>query len=124
MLSFRDNVSGHCGTLAQATLPTPVASVIAAHDGESDVGCVGTSPLLDSAYARGGAVGVSWYQDSPDVSLELIETLAIEREAAVIDVGGGASNLVDHLIARGFSDLPVLDVSPGRPRRGTRSSGS
>jgi hypothetical protein len=58
--------------------------------------------------------------------LELIETLAIEREAAVIDVGGGASNLVDHLIERGFTDLSVLDVSSvalaeGRGRLGAEA---
>jgi hypothetical protein len=52
--------------------------------------------------------------------LELIETLAIERGAAVVDVGGGASNLVDHLIERGFSDLSVLDVSRAGLAEGRR----
>ena len=45
------------------------------------------------------------------MSSELIERLGIDREAAVIDVGGGASNLVDHLIGQGFRDVSVLDVS-------------
>jgi hypothetical protein len=52
--------------------------------------------------------------------LELIETLGVGREAAVIDVGGGASKLVDHLIERGFSDLSVLDVSPAALAEGRR----
>jgi hypothetical protein len=56
--------------------------------------------------------------------LELIETLAIEREAALIDVGGGASSLVDHLIERGFSDLAVLDVSPAALAEGRRRLGA
>lgn len=45
------------------------------------------------------------------MSLDLIEALHIPRDAAVIDIGGGASQLVDHLLERGFSDLTVLDIS-------------
>jgi trans-aconitate methyltransferase len=45
------------------------------------------------------------------VSLELFDKLAIPTKAAVLDIGGGASTLVDGLIARGFKDLTVLDVS-------------
>lgn len=65
----------------------------------------------DSAYAGRGVHGVSWYQDAPSVSLELIEALGIGRDAAVIDVGGGASDLAEHLVERGFIDVSVLDVS-------------
>lgn len=65
----------------------------------------------DAAYAGRGARGVSWYQAEPRVSLELIDTLAVGKEDALIDVGGGASTLVDHLVGRGFTDLAVLDVS-------------
>ncbi len=54
---------------------------------------------------------MSWYQAVPEVSLELVDVLAIPRDAAVIDVGGGASFLVDELLARGFHDLTVLDLS-------------
>jgi cyclopropane fatty-acyl-phospholipid synthase-like methyltransferase len=45
------------------------------------------------------------------MSLELIEKLRVPADAAVVDVGGGASILVDHLVERGFSDLTVLDIS-------------
>jgi len=45
------------------------------------------------------------------MSLELIERLAIPRTAAVIDIGGGASALVDGLLERGYPDVSVLDVS-------------
>jgi trans-aconitate methyltransferase len=45
------------------------------------------------------------------MSLELIEALRIPRDAAVIDIGGGASEVVDRLVEQGFSDLTVLDVS-------------
>ena len=65
----------------------------------------------DDAYAARGSTGVSWYQPVPRVSLELIQALRVSPSAAVIDVGGGASTLVDHLVEDGFSDLTVLDVS-------------
>jgi hypothetical protein len=65
----------------------------------------------DAAYSTRGVDGVSWYQAAPAVSLELVEALDIPRDAAVIDVGGGASFLVDELLARDFRDLTVLDLS-------------
>jgi len=60
---------------------------------------------------RRGFDGVSWYQAEPRVSLELIAASAIAKSAGVIDVGGGASLLVDQLIAAGFGDVSLLDVS-------------
>lgn len=54
----------------------------------------------------------SWYQPTPAVALELIDRLPLDRDAPVIDVGGGASTLVDSLLDRGFTDVSVLDVSP------------
>jgi len=45
------------------------------------------------------------------MSLALIEALAVPRDAGVIDIGGGASQLVDRLAGQGFTDLTVLDVS-------------
>ena len=54
---------------------------------------------------------VSWYQAVPAVSLALIEHCGLRAADPVIDVGGGASVLVDHLLGRGYSRLSVLDVS-------------
>jgi trans-aconitate methyltransferase len=54
---------------------------------------------------------VSWYQASPSISLQLIEASAIDHGDAIIDVGGGASVLVDHLLDRGYQSIAVLDVS-------------
>ena len=65
----------------------------------------------DYVYSTRGVDGVSWYQAAPTVSLELVEALAISPGAAVIDVGGGGSFLADELVARGFTDLTVLDIS-------------
>ncbi len=53
---------------------------------------------------------VSWYQSVPATSLALIARVA-EPSASVLDVGAGASNLVDELLARGFEDVTVLDVA-------------
>jgi len=65
----------------------------------------------DAAYSSRGVAGVSWYQAAPEVSIELVEALGVPRDAAVIDVGGGASFFLDELVARDFSDLTVLDFS-------------
>jgi len=53
---------------------------------------------------------VSWFQIHPQVSLDLIKSCTKPGDA-LIDVGGGASRLVDHLLAEGYTDLTVLDVS-------------
>jgi hypothetical protein len=65
----------------------------------------------DDAYARGGAEAVSWFEPTPRVSLELIESLGMPRDAPVVDVGGGASTLARELVARGYTDVSVLDIS-------------
>ena len=65
----------------------------------------------DEAYEARGAEGVSWFQQQPTVSLELIGALGVTPASSVIDVGGGASPLAGTLVARGFSDVTVIDVS-------------
>jgi 2-polyprenyl-3-methyl-5-hydroxy-6-metoxy-1,4-benzoquinol methylase len=54
---------------------------------------------------------VSWFQETPAVSLELIEAVHQKFDSAIIDIGGGASRLVDVLVREGYRDLTVLDVS-------------
>lgn len=54
---------------------------------------------------------VSWYQKEPALSLELIHRSGVRKEDAIIDVGGGASVLVDRLCKEGFRNLSVLDIS-------------
>lgn len=54
---------------------------------------------------------VSWYRPHLDLSIQLIEEAAADRDAYVIDVGGGESTLVDDLLARGYRNLSVLDLS-------------
>lgn len=65
----------------------------------------------NGVYATRGANEVSWYQARPETSLSLIERLGIGPDDAVIDVGGGASTFVDHLVDREFGNVTVLDIS-------------
>jgi SAM-dependent methyltransferase len=55
---------------------------------------------------------VSWFQEHAAQSLRLIRATGVSRSAAIIDVGGGASTLVDDLIDDGYSAVTVLDLSP------------
>src|SRR5690606_5640055 len=54
---------------------------------------------------------VSWYQPIPETSLEFIQKMSIPKDAAIIDIGGGDSFLVDYLLDLGFSNISVLDIS-------------
>jgi len=65
----------------------------------------------ETVYRTKAPDAVSWYRPHLDTSLALIERAAPDRGAAVLDVGGGASTLVDDLLARGYRDLGVLDIS-------------
>ena len=75
-------------------------------------------------YTSKGEREVSWFQDRPDVSLELIA--AVGGRPSIIDVGGGASRLPDALLDAGHADVTVLDVSQAaltasQRRLGTRA---
>jgi SAM-dependent methyltransferase len=65
----------------------------------------------DRVFAERGPTGVSWYEQSPRMSLEMIDLAGTGPHEAALDVGGGASPLAGALLARGFDDLTVLDVS-------------
>lgn len=81
----------------------------------------------DSIYTTKGSKGVSWYQDTPEISLRLIRAAGLTG-ATVIDVGGGASPLVDYLIKEPAQGISVLDLSgaalaTARKRLGEAASG-
>ena len=65
----------------------------------------------DSAYDQRGATNVSWFRPHLDLSLDLIRSAAPSPQSAIIDVGGGASTLVDDLLAAHYRDVTVLDIS-------------
>ena len=64
----------------------------------------------ENIYASKMPDGLSWYQAEPVASLELIEQVA-RKKSAIVDVGAGASLLIDRLIDRGFTDMTVVDIS-------------
>lgn len=65
----------------------------------------------DKVYTDKSEKEVSWFQEHPTKSLELIAELNLPKDATIIDVGGGDSRLVDHLLENGYSDITVLDIS-------------
>jgi 2-polyprenyl-3-methyl-5-hydroxy-6-metoxy-1,4-benzoquinol methylase len=65
----------------------------------------------DTVYTQKAPNAVSWYRPHLETSLALIARAAGNKSASIIDVGGGESTLVDDLLARGFQDITVLDVS-------------
>ena len=64
-----------------------------------------------NVYLTKGEQQVSWTQHDPEPSLSLIEKFATGRDASIIDIGGGASRLVDVLRRRGYDAITVLDLS-------------
>jgi SAM-dependent methyltransferase len=62
-------------------------------------------------YSENPTDSLSWTEDLPRTSLELIEEAALPGEAAIVDIGGGASRLAGELIQRGYGDLTVADIS-------------
>ena len=65
----------------------------------------------DNIYATKSMQEVSWYQEIPITSLDLIFKLALPRDASIIDIGGGDSFLVDELLKLGYTNISVLDIS-------------
>ncbi len=65
----------------------------------------------EKVYSAKGEAEVSWFQQKPEISVELVLANGGSPASGVIDIGGGASRLVDELVARRFTDLTVLDLS-------------
>jgi SAM-dependent methyltransferase len=65
----------------------------------------------EAVYTGKAANETSWHQANPAASLSMIEAASGGRAASLIDVGGGASLLVDHLLELGYRDLTVLDIA-------------
>lgn len=66
----------------------------------------------ETLYRSKAPTAVSWYQESPVLSLAMIERSEIDRTGRIVDVGGGASTLVDRLLEKGFATMSVLDIAP------------
>jgi ubiquinone/menaquinone biosynthesis C-methylase UbiE len=69
------------------------------------------SKFWDKVYSNKSESQVSWFQEVPNKSIEMIEELNLPLESSVIDVGGGESRLTDYFLAAGFKNITVLDIS-------------
>lgn len=65
----------------------------------------------EKVYRTKGAGEVSWFREHLETSFRMITNTGVGKEAAIIDVGGGNSTLVDDLLDSGFADISVLDIS-------------
>lgn len=74
-------------------------------------GPTGAASHWDAAQRDRGGDRPSWYQAVPVVSIEYITEMSPDRSTSVLDVGGGTSLLVDHLVEDGYTDVSVLDIS-------------
>jgi SAM-dependent methyltransferase len=64
-----------------------------------------------NVYATKAEKEVSWFQENAAQSLDLIAATGVSTDAAIIDVGGGASRLIDSLLEKGFRRVAILDLS-------------
>jgi SAM-dependent methyltransferase len=77
----------------------------------------------EDIYQSKSAVEVSWYQQQPTLSLRLIHQFAPQHTDHIIDVGGGASTLCDHLLQDGYQHITVLDLSANALRQAQQRLG-
>lgn len=81
----------------------------------------------EQVYAQKQPTEVSWFQPRPEYSLRLIAASGVDKSQPIIDMGGGASRLVDNLLDEGYRDISVLDISAAalqhtRVRLGARAA--
>jgi SAM-dependent methyltransferase len=81
----------------------------------------------ENVYQNKDSRSVSWYADHVESSLARIRSLGLQPDARILDLGGGASTLVDDLLKLGYSGISVLDISPtalsiAKTRLGERAS--
>lgn len=77
----------------------------------------------DKIYQTKSLNEVSWFQPKPETSLNFFKEFKIAKEAKIIDIGGGDSLLVDHLLDLGYGDITVLDISANALERAKQRLG-
>lgn len=78
----------------------------------------------ENIYSTKELKDVSWYQPTPTTSLDFLKEFSIGTSAKIIDVGGGDSFLVDHLLKLGYQDITVLDISAASLDRAQKRLGN
>ena len=98
---------------ARAAEATPHGRpILLANDPQAALSGEGRKTHWERVYATKPETEVSWFQADPAPSLEALALANANRRSVVIDVGGGASRLVDRLIHEDYEDVTVLDISP------------
>lgn len=77
----------------------------------------------EQVYSTKQLKDVSWYQPVPETSLDFVKRFGLPKDARIIDVGGGDSLLVDHLLTLGYQNVTVLDISASSLDRAKRRLG-
>ncbi|MBX9845874.1 MAG: class I SAM-dependent methyltransferase [Xanthobacteraceae bacterium] len=80
-----------------------------------------------NVYQTKGERDVSWFQETPEISLDLIRATGAGKGVSIVDIGGGASRLADALLEEGYRSITVLDLSDqalatSRARLGARAA--
>jgi methylase of polypeptide subunit release factors len=78
----------------------------------------------ERTYTERTADQVSWYESFPQRSVNLIRATKLDHDAHILDVGGGASSLAARLLAMGYSDITVADISPAGLAHAQRELGN
>lgn len=78
----------------------------------------------EKVYASKQPNEVSWTQELPKTSLDFVHSFNLPKSASIIDIGGGDSKLVDYLLAEGFEDISVLDISEKAIERAKKRLGT
>jgi SAM-dependent methyltransferase len=81
-----------------------------------------------NVYQTKGERDVSWFQETPEISLDLIRATGAGAAASIVDIGGGTSRLADALLEAGYRSITILDLSEqalatSRARLGVRAAG-
>ncbi|MCY2688679.1 class I SAM-dependent methyltransferase [Salinimicrobium sp. TH3] len=71
----------------------------------------------DKVYSEKAPTEVSWYEPMPEISLNLIKECNLEKDAAIIDIGGGDSFLAEFLVSKDYTDVTVVDISKNAIQR-------
>lgn len=78
----------------------------------------------ENVYETKNSNEVSWTQEIPETSLELIQNAAADKTSKIIDIGGGDGTLIDFLLERGFESLSILDISSKALQKAKKRLGS
>ncbi len=77
----------------------------------------------ENIYQTKNSNEVSWYQEKPKTSLNLISETNLDKDAKIIDIGGGDSTLVDNLFVKGYRNISILDISSNALKRAKKRLG-